>query len=105
MTRSKNTQPNGAAIRSALAHPVIDSDAHVVECEFALIDTLKEVAGPKIAGRFDEALRTYAMQRWYHADDRPDAESALAARRLAHSGQYVGSCNRDAPRPDAQASG
>jgi len=69
MTRSKNTPPNGAAIRNALGHPVIDSDAHVVECEFALVDTLKEVAGAKIAGRFDEALRTYAMQRWYHADE------------------------------------
>jgi len=69
MTRSKNTPPNGAAIRTALGHPVIDSDAHVVECEFALVDTLKEVAGAKIAGRFDEALRTYAMQRWYHADE------------------------------------
>ncbi len=27
MTRSKNTPPNGAAIRNALGHPVIDSDA------------------------------------------------------------------------------
>src|SRR5260370_40430976 len=70
MTRSKNTQPNGAAIRSALGHPVIDSGAHVVQCEFGLIDTLKEVAGPKIAGRFGEAARTYAIQRWQQAGQR-----------------------------------
>src|SRR6266436_8716219 len=69
MTRSKNTQPNGAAIRSALAHPIIDSDAHVVECEFALIDTLKDVAGAAMAARFDSALGQHAMQRWYHADE------------------------------------
>ena len=66
---TKHTQKlGGPAIRAALEHPVIDSDAHVVECEFALIDTLKEVAGSAVAARFESSLGQHAMQRWYHAD-------------------------------------
>ena len=68
MTKHTKKQ-DGAAIRAALKHPIIDSDAHVVECEFALIDTLKEVAGADMADRFESALGQHAMQRWYHADE------------------------------------
>ena len=44
------------AAREKLGHPIIDADAHVVECQFALEDTLKEAAGPRIAARFAEVL-------------------------------------------------
>lgn len=57
------------SVREKLGHPVIDADAHVVECQFALEDTLKEVAGPRIAARFAEVLESISMHRWYHADD------------------------------------
>src|SRR5688572_5872328 len=55
--------------REKLGHPVIDADAHVVECQFALEDTLKEVAGPRIAARFTEVLGSISMHSWYRADD------------------------------------
>ena len=56
-------------VRERLGHPVIDADAHVVECQFALEDTLKEVAGARIAGRFAEVLESISMHRWYRADE------------------------------------
>ena len=57
------------AAREKLGHPVIDADAHVVECQFALEDTLKEIAGPRIAARFAEVLESISMHRWYRADE------------------------------------
>ena len=41
----------GRAVREKLDHPVIDADAHIVECDFAHLDFVKEVAGPEIAKR------------------------------------------------------
>jgi predicted TIM-barrel fold metal-dependent hydrolase len=55
-------------VRSRLDHPVIDADAHVVECQFALEDVLRDTAGPKVAGRFAEVLASISMHRWYPAD-------------------------------------
>ena len=57
------------AAREKLGHPIIDADAHVVECQFALEDTLKEAAGPRIAARFAEVLELISMHRWYRADE------------------------------------
>ena len=56
-------------VRERLDHPVIDADAHVVECQYALEDTLKDVAGPRVAARFPEVLESISMHRWYRADD------------------------------------
>jgi len=81
MTRSKNTPPNGAAIRNALGHPVIDSDAHVVECEFALVDTLKEVAGAKSRAGLMRRCAPMPCSAGITPMNRRDANSALAARR------------------------
>ena len=68
MTRNTaGAKRDGAAIRTSLKHPIVDADAHVLECEFALLDSLKEVAGGKMAARFEDGLRTFAMHRWYHA--------------------------------------
>lgn len=73
MTRTAHNaagaEASGAAIRRSLSHPIIDADAHVVECEFALLDSLREVAGAKAAAKFGETLRQYAMHRWYAADE------------------------------------
>ena len=41
----------GRDVRAKLDHPVIDCDAHVVECQFAIEDFLKQVAGPDLARR------------------------------------------------------
>ena len=65
MTVKKAT---GSDIRAKIGHPVIDADGHIVECEFALLEVLKEVAGGEIAGRFEKSLKELALHRWYHAD-------------------------------------
>jgi predicted TIM-barrel fold metal-dependent hydrolase len=41
----------GADVRAKLDHPVIDADAHIVETNFALMDCVKQVAGPSVAAR------------------------------------------------------
>ena len=69
MTRSAGSKHAGAALRAGLKHPIVDADAHVLECEFAMIDSLREVAGAKMAARFEKALGQFAMQRWYHASE------------------------------------
>jgi predicted TIM-barrel fold metal-dependent hydrolase len=56
-------------VREKLGHPVIDADAHVVECQFALEDMLKEVAGARVAARFPEVLESISMHKWYRADE------------------------------------
>ncbi len=41
----------GREVRAKLSHPVIDADAHVVECDFAHLDFVRELAGEEIAKR------------------------------------------------------
>ena len=41
----------GRQVREKLDHPVIDADAHIVECDFAYLDFVKEIAGPDITKR------------------------------------------------------
>ncbi len=41
----------GRDVRAKLDHPVIDADAHVVECDFAHRDFLKEIAGEDVVKR------------------------------------------------------
>ena len=41
----------GDEVRAKLDHPVIDADAHIVECNFALMDYLAQVAGKEFAAR------------------------------------------------------
>ncbi len=36
----------GSDVRAKLDHPVIDADAHIVECDFAHLDFVKQIAGP-----------------------------------------------------------
>jgi predicted TIM-barrel fold metal-dependent hydrolase len=68
MTQTLHGHRSGASIRASLGHPVIDADAHVVECQYALEEVLREIAGPRIAARFDEVLASLSMHRWYRAD-------------------------------------
>jgi predicted TIM-barrel fold metal-dependent hydrolase len=41
----------GAEVRAKLDHPIIDADAHIVECNFALMDCLEKVAGKELAAK------------------------------------------------------
>jgi hypothetical protein len=47
----------GAEIRAKLDHPVIDADAHIVECQFALNDCLEQVGGKALAARAAKAAQ------------------------------------------------
>jgi len=78
MTSHHGPHKTAAEIRRELSHPVIDADAHVVECQFALQDMLREVAGPRIAERFGEVLDSISMHRWYRADDATRRNRRLA---------------------------
>ena len=39
----------GADIGAKLDHPVVDCDAHMIECSFAVLDFVKQVGGADIA--------------------------------------------------------
>jgi len=39
----------GRDVRAKLDHPVIDADAHVVECDFAHLDFVRQLAGEEVA--------------------------------------------------------
>ena len=39
----------GRDVRAKLDHPIIDADAHVIECDFAHLDFVRELAGEEIA--------------------------------------------------------
>ena len=39
----------GRDVRAKLDHPVIDADAHVVECDFAHLDFVRQLAGEEMA--------------------------------------------------------
>jgi predicted TIM-barrel fold metal-dependent hydrolase len=47
----------GAEVREKLDHPVIDADAHIVECHFALMECIEEVAGKNVAARAEKAFQ------------------------------------------------
>ncbi len=46
-----------AAVKKNLDYPVIDADAHVLECEWALLDYVRDIGGPEIAEKFEKSGR------------------------------------------------
>ena len=44
-----------AAVKKGLDYPVIDADAHVLECEWAIMDYIRDIGGPKLAERFEKS--------------------------------------------------
>ena len=57
MTDHHGNGRTGADIRAKLDHPVVDSDGHMMEASFAVLDFVKEVGGPKLAQRYEDMLR------------------------------------------------
>lgn len=43
----------GSAIRAKVGHPIVDVDAHVLECNFAVRDFVRDVGGNALLDRFD----------------------------------------------------
>ena len=46
-----------AAVKKKLDYPVIDADAHVLECEWAIQDLIRQIGGPDIAAKFEKIGR------------------------------------------------
>ena len=46
-----------AEIRISIGHPVIDGDGHLVEAPATILDYVKQVAGPDVAARYNDAVR------------------------------------------------
>ena len=57
MTSGRGNGLSGADIRAKLNHPVVDSDGHMMETSFAVLDFVKQVGGSDIAERYGEMLR------------------------------------------------
>ncbi|HUI17878.1 MAG TPA: amidohydrolase family protein [Alphaproteobacteria bacterium] len=49
----------GADVRAKLDHPVIDADAHIVECDFAHLDFVRQLAG-------EDVVKTVIATRAHH---------------------------------------
>jgi len=47
-----------AEIRGRLDYPVVDVDAHVIECDFAIFDFVRKVAGPEMAKKYEDSVRS-----------------------------------------------
>ena len=59
---SKSGQSESAAVRARLSHPVIDSDGHTLEFEPAVLEYLKQVAGPTMVKRYQAGWDNFG---WY----------------------------------------
>ncbi len=46
----------GGDVRAKLDHPVIDADAHVVECDFAHLDFVRQLGGEKMVDRVSSVI-------------------------------------------------
>jgi predicted TIM-barrel fold metal-dependent hydrolase len=57
MTNHKDGKRIGADIRAKLNHPVVDSDGHMNETSFAVLDFVKQAGGAKIAARYEDILK------------------------------------------------
>ena len=57
MTGHRENGLSAADIRAKLTHPVVDSDGHMMETSFAVLDFVKQVGGPAIAQRYEAMLR------------------------------------------------
>ena len=49
---SVHARPSGGDLRAKLGHPIVDSDAHLVECDFVVDDYVRELGGPEIFKRW-----------------------------------------------------
>ena len=49
---------SSAEVRAGLSHPVIDSDGHVVELQPVLREYIAQVAGQRVAKRFERIMTT-----------------------------------------------
>jgi predicted TIM-barrel fold metal-dependent hydrolase len=60
MTDLKDSKLVGADIRRKLDHPVVDSDGHMNETSFAVLDFVKQVGGAKIAATYEDMMKNDA---------------------------------------------
>ena len=70
MAKNRNNLSPSAAVRARLDHPVIDGDGHIVEMNPVLLDYLKQVAGARVARRYEKMMTTGGGPwGWYAQSD------------------------------------
>jgi predicted TIM-barrel fold metal-dependent hydrolase len=64
---SGHAELSGREIRAGLDHPVVDADAHIVECNFIADDYVREIGGPDIFRRWMSRPPTNGVtkQMWW----------------------------------------
>ena len=64
---SGHSDLTGGEIRAGLDHPVVDADAHIVECNFVVDDYVREIGGPDIFKRWMARKPTNGVtkQMWW----------------------------------------
>ncbi len=55
---TRRAKLRSADVRARLSHPVIDSDGHVIELQPVLREYIAQVAGPRVANRFERIMTT-----------------------------------------------
>jgi predicted TIM-barrel fold metal-dependent hydrolase len=54
----------GHVVREKVGHPIVDADAHIVECPFVLDDYLRDVGGPRMAEAFRKRPPAGFQTKW-----------------------------------------
>ncbi len=66
---------SSARIRSTLNHPIIDGDGHIVELSPVVLDYLKQVAGTRVARRYETLMtKGGGPWGWYAMNDKQRRE-------------------------------
>jgi predicted TIM-barrel fold metal-dependent hydrolase len=60
---SEATHGGARALRSALDHPVVDADGHIVESIPVVVDVMRAVAGAEVAERFAASVPSFGSRR------------------------------------------
>ena len=58
MKHRARRQTSAAELRAKLGRPVIDGDGHITEAQPVLIDYIKQVAGSRLAQRYETLMTT-----------------------------------------------
>jgi hypothetical protein len=87
----------GAAIRAQLDHPVVDADAHLVECDFVLDEYVREIGGPAVFGRWAQRGPRYGPTKMIWWGQPAGAHTADRAMSLLpnYFAERMGECGID----------
>ena len=83
----------GRSVREKLDHPVIDADAHIVECDFAHLDFVRQLEKDNPASEIAVIIPELVPRRWYEAFLHNHRAEVLKARLLLEDIERVALVN------------